>query len=192
MSEDRYVLPNSTVALFDYVDGYGFRYIKTEHTNPSGTAGFGWLTFDKNVISPSRKGKKLEVSSAGYLTETVYVYANTAYYALLTKQTTHNGNWRLDMAVRECSGDDFSKMPILEGVKVDVYNRTENYGYELLKEAYTNSDGDADFGMVDIKAGKIVLSKEGYETDIEDLPYFESRPVDVGGWGVCLNATARG
>ena len=173
--------------LFKYVDGYGFKYVKTEYTNPDAVASFGTVAF--NYTKPGvKKNVKIEVSEAGYFTDTLYVDRTNQYYANLMRQNLYNETWKFSVGVRECNGGDFNTMHPLGGVRVQLYNRTENYNYTLLQEAYTDSSGEADFGVVSIKAGEVVFSKSGYETDIEDIPYFESRLFNMGGMGVCLNA----
>lgn len=78
------------------------------------------------------------------------IFENTSYAILPLKVTVNN--------LVSPSSREYSLVP-LEGAEVDVYNKTSSNEYSLVFTNYTNSDGIANFGVVDIDNGKIIVKR---------------------------------
>jgi hypothetical protein len=74
--------------------------------------------------------------------------------------------------VKESSGYRYGYGTPISEAKVELYNGSAygyeyGYGYTLLKTKYTDVNGVADFGKVNIESGKVKVSKEGYEDGVQ-------------------------
>ncbi|MEM3555207.1 MAG: carboxypeptidase-like regulatory domain-containing protein [Candidatus Micrarchaeia archaeon] len=139
-----YSYPGYGYEYVDVVDGVSRRkLVKTAYTDNNGVAKFENLEVASYTV---------EVSKQGYVKGTDYVYAGETNSTVSLQKMGP-----LVVTVKESGGT-----PIAEAT-VRLYNRTLSYDYELIRTAYTNEMGVADFGMLEIDYGRAVVSKEGYK-----------------------------
>jgi hypothetical protein len=138
-------------------DSYGA--IKTVYTDDNGIADFNNLDVGSYTLSASKPG---------YSKSTDYVYPGQSMNLSIMLEPVKP----IRVTVRESSvysnGMNYETSAIA-GARVDLYNSTSSsYSsyesmYSLVKTVYTNDNGVADFGKMDIDSGKVEVSKEGYE-----------------------------
>ena len=142
-------------------DSYGARKqepIKTVHTDDNGIADFNGLDVGRYTLSASKPG---------YSKNTEYVYPGQSMNISIMLEPVKP----IRVTVRESnsySGGTLYAGNAIAGAKVDLYNSSSSsYSsyesmYSLVKTVYTNDNGVADFGKMDIDRGKVEVSKEGY------------------------------
>jgi hypothetical protein len=153
---------------------YGTNYVllDTKYTDDYGVVNFGKVNIDSGEVV---------VSKDGYYNSTMYVstFSRNISVYLTAESYSYHEKGQLVVTVKE--GDyiaggywNLGHSPITEA-RVDLYNGSGNQpGYTLIRTEYTNEDGIADFGEIDIYSDKVVVSKDGYHNYTEDVTYPES------------------
>jgi hypothetical protein len=125
---------------------YGSSLVLTKYTDSNGMANFGLTNIESGEVA---------VSKEGYLDQK---YLLTTY-SMRNVTLTLRERPALKVYVDESSSD--YNYPVVYNAKVELYNKSGGT-YTLIKTAYTDSSGVANFGNISIDNGMIEVSKEGY------------------------------
>jgi hypothetical protein len=133
--------------------------IETAYTESNGTARFSNMAVGDYALVVSKEGYLKSVGRASSGDNIIMGLQHITPFVVTVKDITY----------------DNQNPPPLAGVKVDLYD-DENGAF--LKTSYTDSNGVANFGNVNIVWGKIEVSKDGYYNKTEHT-YAYSRNVTV-------------
>lgn len=161
-----------------YPSYYGYELVKTLYTNSNGVADFGKIEI---------KEGKVKASKDGYRSGENYVYSSSYYDTGITVYLT-----KIEPLIVKVY-DARNRTTSISGAIVKLYNRTPSYTYEMVKTLETNSNGVANFSMIDVEYGKIEVSKVGYFSSTQTLDYTSSGNVtaylQVNSTGQSYNGT---